>query len=146
MSRFLRPLTITLLQCIGRAFAQPVYDTIVMEQDMTTATGFISGKVEALIEAIIVVILMLVRGFSDPTWKTTFFNLTNLSGLVQALNAIVIIFSPNGIPSSWQMLLSRLLLVTTTLLFARKQSVGQRINDAVNALARKPEEVTPPVV
>jgi hypothetical protein len=146
MSRFLRPLTITLLLCIGLAFAQPVYDTIVMEQDMTTATGFISGKVEALIEAIIVVILMLVRGFSDPTWKTTFFNLTNLSGLVQALNAIVIIFSPNGIPSSWQMLLSRLLLVTTTLLFARKQSVGQRINDAVNALARKPEEVTPPVV
>jgi hypothetical protein len=139
-----RLLTIVLLLCICLAFAQPVIDTIVMKQDMTTATGFISGKVEALIESIIVVVLILVRGFSDPTWKTTFFNLTNLSGLIQAINSIVIIFSPAGIPSSWQMLLSRLLLVITTLLFARKQSVGQRINGAVEALARKPV-VVPPV-
>ena len=132
-------ITVCLLAVLGLALAQsvPGVDTTVPER------GAIPAKVEAFIEALIVVVLMVVRGLSDPEWKTTFLNLTNLFGVMQALNAAVIIFKPSGIPEAWQMMLARGLMLVGTLLFARKASVGARFGSAVGVLFGRPNSELP---
>ena len=131
-------ITVCLLVLLGLALAQSVPGV-----EVPGASGAIPAKVEAFIEALIVVALMVVRGLSDPEWKTTFLNFTNFFGILQALNAAVIIFSPKGIPEAWQMMAARILLLIATLLFARKASVGARFGSAVGVLFGRPNSELP---
>jgi len=138
MRRLLIPVVLCLLLALGLALAQSVPGV-----EAPGASGAIPAKVEAFIEALIVVVLMVVRGLSDPEWKTTFLNLTNLFGVMQALNAAVIIFKPSGIPEAWQMMVARGLMLVGTLLFARKASVGARFGSAVGVLFGRPNSELP---
>ena len=133
MTRKTLPILLCMLLLAGFALAQ----------DSTKAHGIISGKLEAIFEAGLVVVLILIRWFSDPKWKTTFFNLTNLAGLLQAINAVVILIKPGGIPEQWQMLAARGLAVLGMFFFGLHHSGMARITSAVGVLMGKPDSELP---
>ena len=135
MTRKTLPILLCVLLLAGFALAQD--STIIQHAP-------ISAKVEATIEALMVVVLMIVRGMSDPKWRTTFLNLTNAVGLVSAVNTAVMLWVPLGIPQVWQSLIARGLAVLAMYMFGRKEPGEARIASAFSLLMGKPAYIEPP--
>lgn len=113
---------------------------LVFAQDSTVvATAPIPPKVVGLVEAIILVIMMIVRGFSDPEWKTTFFNLTNIASFIGAINGIWIFIHPGGMTAQVQEMIVKVVMFVVPFLFVRRMSLKQRIGETLKVVFGRPQ-------